>query len=305
MKVLICDGLVAEAVEKIKAAGHEVDLRKGITAEELLERADDIECLVVRSATKVTAEIMSRCPNLKLVCRGGVGLDNVDLVAAKAKGIIVRNTPACTSISVAEHALGLMICAARNIPQGYSAMKGGGWDRKTFSGTELYAKTLGLVGFGRIGRELAKRALAMGMKVVAHDPYARAEDIKELGCEVASALPDLLGRSDFISLHLPITDETLHMVNADFLEQCKTGAILINTARGPLLDEPAVARALKMGKLRAAALDVYEVEPPPKDHPLVHLPNVITLPHLGASTAEGQTRAGMDIAGIILNFQHG
>lgn len=302
MNILICDGLAAEAVAQLKAAGHAVDLRKGITKDELLTAIPAADCVVVRSATKITADVIERGRNLKLVCRGGVGLDNVDRAAAEARGITVRNTPNATSISVAEHALGLMLALARHIPQACASVKSGVWDRKSFTGTELYGKTLGVVGFGRIGRELANRALALGMKVVACDPVVDPKVIEEMGHKATTEFGHLLGESDYVSLHMPITTETERLINRDTLAQMKKGAYLINTARGGLLDETAVADALRSGQLRGVALDVYRSEPPPADHPLIGLPQVIAVPHIGASTDEGQTRAGLEVAQIICDF---
>lgn len=303
MKILICDGLIAEAVELMKTAGHDVDLRKSVSAEELLKIVPNYECLVIRSATKVTADVLERASQLKLVVRGGVGLDNVDRKAAEARGVTVRNTPCATSVSVAELALGLMLSLARNIPQACSSVKSGQWERKAFSGTELFEKTLGVVGFGRIGRELANRALALGMKVIACDPVVSAETIESFGHRATTDFSHLLAEADFISLHIPITDETRGLINKETIAKMKKGSFIINTARGALLDSKAVAEALNSGQLGGVALDVYEEEPPPANHPLIGLAKVIPLPHVAASTDEGQRRAGLEVAQIINEYK--
>ncbi|MBI2344150.1 MAG: hydroxyacid dehydrogenase [Deltaproteobacteria bacterium] len=302
MKILICDGLDAEAVVELKRGGHTVDLHKGITKEELLEVVPQYDALVIRSATKVTAEVFERGTQLKLVVRGGVGLDNVDKAAATARGVTVRNTPAATSIGVAEHALALMLACARQIPKAYASLASGKWERKNFSGTELYGKTLGLIGFGRIGQELAKRAKAFGMRVLAYDIQCDDNAVRQCGVERVRELHQLLPQADYVSLHTPITDATRQMINKERLGLMKKGACLINTARGGLLDDTAVAEALRSGQLGSAGLDVYATEPPPAGHPLIGLPTVVAVPHLGASTVEGQARAGLEVAQIVNQF---
>ncbi len=302
MKVLVCDGLDAEAIAQLEEAGHDVDVHKAIPKDELLSLCPVYDVLVVRSATKVTAEVIERASRLKLVVRGGVGLDNVDAKAAAARGVAVFNTPSATSVSVAELALGLMLGLARHIPMANNSVKSGAWDRKSFAGTELFGKTLGVVGFGRIGQEVAKRALALRMHVIAFDQAIDQEVVDVLEIESAPNLESLLPRVDYLTLHLPYDTKTHHLMNRDRLAKLKASAFIINTARGELIDENALADAIKGGRLAGAATDVYPKEPPGAEHPLVKLPNVITLPHLGGSTSEGQKRAGLEVARIICEF---
>jgi D-3-phosphoglycerate dehydrogenase / 2-oxoglutarate reductase len=302
MHVLICDGLVNEAVEMLTSAGHTVDLQKGISKEALLDKVVDAEVVVVRSATRITPEILERAGKLKLIVRGGVGLDNIDCDAAQARGVAVFNTPSATSISVAEHTLGLMLSLARHLHQSHSSVTAGEWNRKAFSGTELFGKTLGIVGFGRIGQEVAKRALAFRMNVVVFDRAVDPEIVAVLEVESSPDIDTLLGQADYVTLHLPLNTETDQLINADRVDQMKNGAFLINTARGGLLDETAVAAALTSGKLAGVAVDVYSNEPPAQGHPLVGLPQALTVPHIGGSTAEGQHRTGLEVAKIINEF---
>lgn len=290
MKVIITDPIAAKGVQMLRDAGIEVDERPGLPADELIKAIPAYDAIIVRSATKVTADVINAGTNLKVVGRAGVGLDNVDKKAADAKGIKVVNTPSATSITVAELALGLMLSCARSIPQATASLREKKWEKKAFKGTELYGKTLGLIGSGRIGSELAKRAVAMGMSVMVLDPY-----IKECQFGKTCELPELLKQADYISLHVPKTDETKHMINAQTIAQMKKGVIIVNCARGGIIDEAALYDALKSGQVGMAALDVYESEPL-KDFRLYELPNVIGTPHIGAQTKEGQERAGIGIA---------
>ncbi len=290
MKVIITDPIAATGVKMLRDAGIEVDERPGLPADELIKAIPAYDAIIVRSATKVTADVINAGTNLKVVGRAGVGLDNVDKKAADAKGIKVVNTPSATSITVAELALGLMLSCARSIPQATASLREKKWEKKAFKGTELYGKTLGLIGSGRIGSELAKRAVAMGMSVMVLDPY-----IKECQFGKTCELPELLKQADYISLHVPHTDETKHMINAQTIGQMKKGVVIVNCARGGIIDEAALYDALKSGQVGMAALDVYESEPL-KDFRLYELPNVIGTPHIGAQTKEGQERAGIGIA---------
>ncbi|PIR20428.1 MAG: 3-phosphoglycerate dehydrogenase [Deltaproteobacteria bacterium CG11_big_fil_rev_8_21_14_0_20_47_16] len=301
MKILICDGLDSEAVKQLENDGHDITLKKGISPDELNQLIADTECVVVRSATKIKAPALEHAKNLKLVVRAGVGLDNVDAVAAQAKGITVQNTPTATTISVAEHAFGLMLALARHIPQGNQSTKEGKWERKTLEGTELYKKTIGILGFGRIGQEVAKRAKAFHMRVIACDRHLDPEMVEALEIE-SGDLDTLLNEADYLSLHLPLDDSTRNLFNADRLGKMKKGARIINTARGGLIDEQALADAIKSGQIGGAAIDVFAKEPTEKDNPLFNLPQCICVPHLGASTAEGQLRAGAEVARIIREF---
>ena len=290
MKVIITDPIAAEGVKMLKAAGLEVDERPGMPAEELVKAIPAYDAIIVRSATKVTADIINAGKNLKAIGRAGVGLDNVDKKAAEGRGIKVVNTPAVTSVTVAELALGMMLACARSIPQATQSLREGKWEKKAFKGTELYGKTLGLIGSGRIGTELAKRAVAMGMSVMVLDPF-----IKECQVGTKCGMDDLLKSADYISLHVPKTPETTHMINKETIAKMKKGVTIVNCARGGVVDEAALYDALVSGQVRAAALDVYEAEPI-KDFRLFSLPNVIGTPHIGSQTKEGQERAGIGIA---------
>ncbi len=290
MKVVITDPIAKAGVKMLQDAGIEVDERPGLPPAELVQAIPAYDAIIVRGATKVTADVIKAGTNLKVIGRAGVGLDNVDKKAADARGIKVVNTPAATSITVAELALGLMLSCARSIPQATQSLREGKWEKKAFKGTELYGKTLGLIGSGRIGTELGKRAIALGMSVLVFDPF-----IKECQAGAKCEWPDLLKNADYISLHVPKTDQTLHLINRESIAQMKRGVIIINCARGGVVDEEALYEALKSGQVGAAALDVFESEPI-KDFKLFSLPNVIGTPHVGAQTREGQERAGIGIA---------
>lgn len=301
MKILICDKMDENSLNKIKGAGLDVTYKTGMTPDELKATVPEYDVMVVRSATKVTKEIIDAAKNLKLIVRAGVGLDNVDAVHAREKNIEVKNTPGATTVSVAEHTIGLMLALARNIPQGYASLKGGKWDRKKYAGSELMGKTLGLIGLGRIGQETARRAEAFGMKVVAYDPILDPAAAEKLGI-LLIGLDELLAQSDYISLHVPLIPETRHMINAQTISKMKKGARIINCARGGTIDEEALASALASGHIAGAAFDVFEKEPPEAGNPLLRLENFICVPHLGASTAEGQARAGAEVARIVIEW---
>jgi D-3-phosphoglycerate dehydrogenase len=290
MKVIITDPISPKGVEMLKAAGLEVTESPGLPPDELVKAIPAYDAIIVRSATKVTADVIKAGTNLKVVGRAGVGLDNVDKKAADARGIKVVNTPSATSITVAELALGMMFSCARSIPQATQSLRENKWEKKAFKGTELFGKTLGLIGSGRIGTELAKRAVALGMNVLVYDPL-----IKEAPVGRKVELPELLAGSHYISLHVPKTDQTFHIINKDAIAQMKKGVVIVNCARGGVVDEEALYEALKSGQVGMAALDVFESEPL-KDYKLFSLPNVIGTPHVGAQTREGQERAGIGIA---------
>ena len=290
MKVIITDPIAKAGVKMLQDAGIEVDERPGLPPADLIQAIPAYDAIIVRSATKVTADVINAGTNLKVVGRAGVGLDNVDKKAAEARGIKVVNTPAATSVTVAELALGLMLACARSIPQATQSLREGKWEKKAFKGTELFGKTLGLIGSGRIGTELGKRAIAMGMDVLVYDPFIKESAVGKL-CE----LPDMLKSADYISLHVPKTDKTFHIINKESIAQMKKGVVIVNCARGGVVDEEALYEALKSGQVGAAALDVFESEPI-KDFKLFSLPNVIGTPHVGAQTKEGQERAGIGIA---------
>ncbi len=298
MKVLISDPVSESAINKMKEAGHEVDVKPDVTPEELLEIIPDYEALVVRSRTKVRKPLLEKAKNLKLIVRGGVGIDNIDVEDAKNAGIEVRNTPAASSASVAELAVGHMFSLARHIPRGTASLKTGEWIKKKLKGIELSGKTLGIIGIGRIGKETAKKATALGMNVIAYDPYVKETDVEG----VSFVSPDeLLSKSDFISLHLPHNEKTHHLISSEQLSKMKGNAYLVNCARGGIVDEDALYDALSSGKIAGAAFDVFEAEPP-VDNKLLTLDNFFCTPHIGASTNEGQARVGDEVAKIINEF---
>jgi D-3-phosphoglycerate dehydrogenase len=290
MKVIITDPIAKAGVKMLQDAGIEVDERPGLPPADLIQAIPAYDAIIVRSATKVTADVINAGTNLKVVGRAGVGLDNVDKKAADARGVKVVNTPAATSVTVAELALGHMLACARSIPQATQSLREGKWEKKAFKGTELFGKTLGLIGSGRIGTELGKRAIAMGMDVLVYDPFIQKSPVGKL-----VELADMLKSADYISLHVPKTDKTLHIINKESIAQMKKGVVIVNCARGGVVDEEALYEALKSGQVGAAALDVFESEPI-KDFKLFSLPNVIGTPHVGAQTKEGQERAGIGIA---------
>lgn len=301
MKILVSDKLDEQSISKMKNAGLDVTVKTGMTPEELKSLIKDFEVIVIRSATKVRKEIIDAAPKLKLIVRAGVGLDNVDVEHARQRDIIVRNTPGATSVSVAEHTIGLMLTLARHLPQACQSLKDGVWEKKKFGGTELFEKTLGLIGFGRIGQEVASRAIAFGMTVIAYDPILDPKVIEEHGAKPVD-LEKLFTKSDYISLHVPLTKDTKHIINSKSLAKMKKGVRIVNCARGGTIDETALATAIKEGQVAGAALDVFEKEPPEKDNPLIALEQFVGAPHLGASTAEGQARAGDEVADIVIEF---
>jgi D-3-phosphoglycerate dehydrogenase len=302
VKILVTDPLHEDAIKILEEVG-DVEVATGLDKEELLEKIKDADVLVVRSGTKVTREVIENAEKLKVIGRAGVGVDNIDLDAATEKGIIVVNAPDASSISVAELTMGLMLAAARNIPQATASLKRGEWDRKRFKGIELYGKTLGIVGLGRIGQQVAKRAQAFGMNIIAYDPYIPEEVANSLGIRLVS-INDLCKESDFITLHVPLTPKTRHMIGKEQIDLMKKNAIIVNCARGGLIDEKALYEALKEKKIRGAALDVFEEEPP-KNSPLLTLDNVIGTPHQGASTEEAQKSAGTIVAEQIKKILRG
>jgi D-3-phosphoglycerate dehydrogenase len=267
----------------------------GSTPEKMLELVKDVHAIAVRSETKITAEVFAAAPLLKVVGRAGVGVDNVDVDAATERGVIVMNTPSGNTIATAELTFTHILCGARPVPQAAASMKAGQWDRKSFSGIELFKKTLGIVGLGRIGGEVAKRAQAFGMRVLAYDPYLAPTRAKAMQIEGVT-LDELLAQSDYITVHMPLTDDTKYMIDEAAFEKAKKGLRIFNCARGGIIKESALIAALKSGKVAAAGLDVFEEEPLAKDSELRSLPNVTLTPHLGASTAEAQDAVGVEVA---------
>lgn len=296
IKVLISDPLAKEGVDILKADKLKVDEVSKLSENELVKKIKGYDALIIRSGTTVTKKIIQAADNLKVIGRAGVGLDNVDVAAASKKGIAVMNAPAGNTISTAEHAFSLMLSLSRNIPQANNSVKNGKWDRKKFMGVELYGKTLGIIGMGRIGAEFAKRALSFGMKILAYDPFLSEEKAKSLNVEPVS-LDRLLKEADFITIHTPLTDETRHLIDEKAFKKMKKGVRIINAARGGIIDEQALAKNIKSGKVAGAALDVFETKAkPPIDSPVVNIDEVVTTPHLGASTEEAQVNVAMDMA---------
>ena len=296
-KVLIADSISQRGIDELsRDDALEVAIKTGLSETELLEIIPEFSALVVRSQTKVTADILKAGTRLRVVGRAGVGVDNVDVETATRRGVVVLNAPGGNTVSTTEHAFSLLLCVARKIPQADASVRGKNWDRKNFEGVELYDKTLGVIGMGRIGSELARRAIAFGMRVVAYDPYLSATRARALQIELVDELDDLLAEADFISLHTPLTPETRHLLDTVRLQKTKRGVRIINCARGGLIDETALANALQDRHVAAAALDVFEKEPLPNDSALRSAPNLILTPHLGASTAEAQESVGIEIA---------
>jgi len=305
MKVLVADKISPKGVAYLRQQpGFEVIEAYGSSPEKVLELVKDVQAIAVRSETKITAAVFGAAPLLKVVGRAGVGVDNVDVEAATNHGVVVMNTPAGNTIATAELTFTHILCGARPVPQAAASMKKGEWDRKSFSGIELFRKTLGIVGLGRIGGEVAKRAQAFGMRVLAYDPYLAPSRAKAMQVE-GVALDELLTQSDYITVHMPLTDDTKYMIDEAALAKCRKGVRLFNCARGGIIKESALIAALKSGHVAAAGLDVFEDEPLAKDSEFRSLPNVVLTPHLGASTAEAQESVGIEIAEQIADVLKG
>ncbi len=299
--VLIPDNVNQAAIDILeKADSIRVTAPGNMTRAETLAAIPEADALIIRSSTKADRELLDAAPRLQVIIRAGVGVDNIDLDAASQRGIVVMNTPHGNTIATAEHTFALMMALARHIPQGHMSMLEHRWDRKRYMGTELCGKTLGLIGFGRIGRVVAPRAQAFEMTVIAHDPYIPSDSAREYGVELVE-LDDLYARSDYISLHALVTVETQGMINAKSIARMKPGIRIINAARGALINDADLAEALKSGRVAAAAVDVYATEPPAEDHPLVGLDGVIHTPHLAASTAEAQVAVAVEAAHLAQN----
>jgi D-3-phosphoglycerate dehydrogenase len=290
VKVLVRESIAEAGVDLLRAR-FDVDVDADSDLASIIDRYDAI---VVRSATKLTSELIDRATNLKVIGRAGVGVDNVDVEAATRRGIVVANAPESTVVSAAEHTIGLLVALARNIPQAHAALKQGRWERKAYGGIELAGKTLGVLGFGRIGQQVARRADGLGMRVVAYDPFVASERFRELGVERLETPEEVYGAADFLTLHSPLTPETRRAVNAEAFAAMRDGVRLVNAARGELIDEDALIDALRSGKVAGAALDVFSAEP--YSGPLLELDNVVVTPHLAASTDEAQDRAGVIVA---------
>ena len=293
-KVLITEALAESGVELLRKE-FEVNVLLGLSPEELVEKIGEYDGLIIRSATQVTAEVIERADNLKAIGRAGIGVDNIDIEAATKRGIIVANAPESNTIAAAEQTLGLMLAVARRIPVADASLKGGEWKRSAFKGVEVSGKTLGLIGLGHVGAIVARGALGMGMRVLAYDPYISEDRMRSMNVARAGSVAEVLEGSDFVSLHVPRTPQTMNMIDADALERMRPSAYLINVARGGIVDETALYNALKEGVICGAALDVFREEPT-TESPLFGLPNVVVTPHLGASTVEAQDRAGVTAA---------
>jgi D-3-phosphoglycerate dehydrogenase len=295
VRVLLADDLSPRCAEILRAGGLEVDVKTKLPPEEFGRVLGEYDGLVVRSATKVTKAALERSGRLKVIGRAGIGLDNVDLAAATARGIVVMNTPGGNTITTAEHTIAMLMALARDVPQATASCKAGKWEKNRFMGVEVSNKTLGVVGLGNIGRVVADRALGLKMKVVAYDPYLSPERAREFGVELVD-LDTLLAQADVITVHVPFTPETKGLIGPRELARAKRGVMIVNCARGGIVDEAALADAIQSGHVRGAALDVFDQEPPPSDHPLLRLPQVICTPHLGASTGEAQENVAVAIA---------
>ncbi len=298
-RVLVAEKIAETGVDMLRER-FDVDLGTDWSREELIEKIGAYHGILIRSATKLDAELIEHADSLKVIGRAGVGVDNVDVPAATKRGIVVANAPEANTVAAAEHTVALMLALARNIPQAHASLTSGKWERSKFGGTEVEGKTLGILGFGRIGQLVAIRARAFGMHVIAFDPFVSNDRFRELGVEKAETPADALAAGDFITLHLPKTPETQGFLNAETIAQCKDGVRIINVARGPLVVDADLQAGLDSGKVAGAALDVFATEPI-TEHPLFGYPNVVVTPHLGASTAEAQDRAGVQTAEQVVN----
>ncbi len=300
MKVLVCDNISSKGIDILKNAGLQVDVKVGLTPEELKAVVKDYHALVIRSATKVSAEIINHAENLKVIGRAGSGLDNVDRVAASKQGVVVMNTPGGNTITTAEHTIAMLFAVARKIPQANASMAAGKWEKKKFMGVELYNKIVGILGLGRIGSEVARRCQGMGMNVIAYDPFMSDEKAEEMGIEKVD-IDQIFKRADFITIHTPLTSETKTIINKKTINAMKDGVFIINCARGGIINEKDLLDALNSGKVGGAALDVFEKEPP-EDNPLVGHEKVVCTPHLGASTKEAQENVAIAVSEQIRDY---
>jgi len=297
LKVLVADPISPRGIEELsRDKCLEVAVCTELREGEILKLVGDAHGIIVRSQTKITAEILNAAKRLRVVGRAGVGVDNVDVETATRRGVVVLNAPGANTVSTAEHTFSLLLGIARNISRADATLKSGVWERKRLEGVELYNKTLGIIGMGRIGSELSRRAIAFGMRVLAFDPYLSAARARGLQVELVEEINDLLSAADFITLHTPLTPETHHILNAERLKKTKSGVRIVNCARGGLIDEHALIEGLQSGHVAGAALDVFETEPLPPESPLRSVPNILLTPHLGASTAEAQESVGIEIA---------
>jgi D-3-phosphoglycerate dehydrogenase len=303
-RVLVAEPLAERGIEAMRAAGLDVHVNTGLTPEELCAALPGVEALVIRSATQVTAEVLAAGTDLVVVGRAGIGLDNVDVAEATRRGVMVVNAPRSNILSAAEHTMALLLAQARNVPQANADLKAGRWNRSKWEGVELHGKTLGIVGLGRVGVLVAQRAHAFGMRLVAYDPFVSEDRARQLGVQLAASMEDLVATSDFVTIHATKTPDTIGLVNAEVLKKAKPGMRLINAGRGGIVDEEALAAAIRDGQLGGAAIDTFAQEPT-TESPLFELDNVVVTPHLGASTAEAQDKAGETIAEQVVLALHG
>ena len=304
MKVLASDKIAESGLKKLRDAGFEVDMKTGLSEDELVKIIPDYDALVVRSETKVTPKIIEAGKKLKIIARAGVGVDNVDLPSATKKGIIVVNSPEGNTIAAAEHTWAMLLAMSRNIPQAQASLRAGKWERSKFTGVEVYGKTLGILGLGKIGSHVANYAVAFGMKVIAYDPFVIKEYADKLGVELKD-MDSVIKEADYITLHLPKNKETANLINAEKIKSMKDGVRIVNCARGGVINENDLAEALKSKKIAAAAIDVFDKEPPEPTNPLLSLDNAVTVPHLGAATVEAQVNVAIDVVEQIIEVLNG
>src|SRR5438445_61417 len=301
-RVLISDKLESAGLDLLRQAGIELDERHGLAGAALQDALGSADGVIVRSGTRITADLLENPGQLRAIVRAGVGVDNIDVAAATRHGIVVMNTPGGNTVSAAEQTITLLMALARHVPAADASMKQGKWERNKFIGTQLAGKTLGVVGLGRIGREVARRATGLDMKVVGYDPFMAPDKAAQLGIESVPDIEQLLPRCDFLTVHTPLTDETRDLIEARRLALLPRGARVLNCARGGIINEQALADALRSGHLAGAAIDVFVQEPPPADHPLLKLSNVVVTPHLGASTVEAQESVAREAAQLLVDF---
>ena len=297
-RVLVTEEIAEAGIDLLRGSGHQVDVALGLSADELPSALAGAAALIIRSATRVTASVLEAGPDLVVVGRAGIGLDNVDVAAATRRGVMVVNAPQSNVLSAAEHTMALLLAQARNVPQAHRALVEGRWERSRWEGVELHGKTLGIIGLGRVGALVAQRAQAFGMHLLAYDPYVSADRARQMGVDLVG-LDEVVARADFLTVHLPKTAETVGLLDADRLAACKPGVRIVNAARGGIIDEKALAMAIADGRVAGAALDVFDSEPTTSS-PLFELPSVVVTPHLGASTKEAQDKAGITIAEQVL-----
>jgi D-3-phosphoglycerate dehydrogenase len=301
-RILISDKLEAQGTDLLQQAGFELDLRTGLKGPELIAALQAADGVIMRSGTRITADLLQEPGKLRVIVRAGVGVDNIDVAAATRQGIVVMNTPGGNTISTAEHTITMLMSLSRHVPAADASLRAGKWERTKFVGSQLAGKTLGVIGLGRIGREVARRAAGLDMHIVGFDPFMAPDKAAQLGIEAVTDLDLLLPKCDFVTVHTPLTDETRHLLDARRLGLLKKGARVLNCARGGIIEEAALAEALKSGHLAGAALDVFVDEPPPADHPLLKLPTLIATPHLGASTTEAQVSVAQEAAQLMIDF---